>query len=84
MISFIDFPIGPALSNEDAIGIIPLLLVEPTLGLKPQIPQTMLGQEIEPLVTWGTSPQDVSPITGEVTDPEKEKDQDRKTAMYRS
>ena len=33
---------------------------------------------------WGTSPQDVSPITGEVPDPEKEKDQDRKIAMYRS
>ncbi len=42
------------------------------------------GQEIEPLVTWGTSPQDVSPITGTVPDPENEKDEDRKTAMYRS
>ena len=42
------------------------------------------GKDIEPLVTWGTSPQDVSPITGRVPDPEKETDQDRKTAMYRS
>ena len=42
------------------------------------------AKDIEPLVTWGTSPQDVSPISGEVPDPEKEKDQDRKTAMYRS
>ena len=42
------------------------------------------AKDIEPLVTWGTSPQDVSPITGEVPDPEKEKDKDRKTAMYRS
>jgi 3-isopropylmalate/(R)-2-methylmalate dehydratase large subunit len=42
------------------------------------------GQDIEPLVTWGTSPQDVSPITGTVPDPELEKDEDRKTAMYRS
>ncbi len=42
------------------------------------------AKDIEPLVTWGTSPQDVSPITGEVPDPEKEMDQDRKTAMYRS
>ena len=42
------------------------------------------AKDIEPLVTWGTSPQDVSPITGEVPDPEKEQDQDRKTAMYRS
>jgi len=42
------------------------------------------GKDIEPLVTWGTSPQDVSPITGTVPDPEKETDQERKTAMYRS
>jgi 3-isopropylmalate/(R)-2-methylmalate dehydratase large subunit len=42
------------------------------------------GSEIEPLVTWGTSPQDVSPITGVVPDPEKEKDADRKMAMKRS
>jgi 3-isopropylmalate/(R)-2-methylmalate dehydratase large subunit len=42
------------------------------------------GKEIEPLVTWGTSPQDVSPITGKVPDPEKETDEEKKTAMYRS
>jgi len=42
------------------------------------------ANEIEPLVTWGTSPQDVVPITGNVPDPEKEKDEDRKIAMYRS
>ena len=42
------------------------------------------GKDIEPLVTWGTSPQDVSPITGLVPDPEKETDEERKSAMYRS
>ena len=42
------------------------------------------GKDIEPLVTWGTSPQDVSPITGVVPDPEKESNEDRKIAMYRS
>ena len=42
------------------------------------------ASEIEPLVTWGTSPQDVSPISGTVPDPEKEKDSERKNAMYRS
>jgi 3-isopropylmalate/(R)-2-methylmalate dehydratase large subunit len=42
------------------------------------------ANDIEPLVTWGTSPQDVVSITGSVPDPEKEQDQDRKTAMYRS
>ena len=42
------------------------------------------GKEIEPLVTWGTSPQDVSPVTGVVPDPDKEKNEDRKMAMKRS
>ena len=42
------------------------------------------ANEIEPLVTWGTSPQDVVPVTGSVPDPEKENDEDRKIAMYRS
>ena len=31
------------------------------------------AENIEPLVTWGTSPQDVSPVTGLVPDPDKEK-----------
>jgi len=42
------------------------------------------ANEIEPLVTWGTSPQDVVSVTGNVPDPEKENDKDRKIAMYRS
>ena len=36
------------------------------------------------MVTWGTSPQDVSPVTGIVPDPENEKNEDRKMAMKRS
>ena len=42
------------------------------------------ANEIEPQVTWGTSPQDVVSVTGNVPDPEKENDKDRKAAMYRS
>jgi len=42
------------------------------------------GKDIEPLVTWGTSPQDVSPVTGIVPDPDKEENEDRKMAMKRS
>ena len=42
------------------------------------------GKEIEPLVTWGTSPQDISPVTGTVPDPDKETNKDRKMAMERS
>jgi len=42
------------------------------------------GKNIEPLVTWGTSPQDVSPVTGVVPDPDNEMNEDRKMAMKRS
>ncbi len=42
------------------------------------------GEEISPMVTWGTSPQDVVPITGFVPDPQKEKDKDKKESMNRS
>ena len=42
------------------------------------------GDDISPMVTWGTSPQDVVPITGTIPDPEKEKDDDKKASMKRS
>ena len=42
------------------------------------------AKNIEPLVTWGTSPQDVSPVTGNVPDPEKEKNKEKRDAMYRA
>jgi len=40
--------------------------------------------EIAPQVTWGTSPQDVLPITGEVPDPAGEPDEGRRRAMERA
>ena len=42
------------------------------------------GDDISPMVTWGTSPQDVVSVTGVVPDPEKEKDEERKKSMMRS
>ena len=45
---------------------------------------TILGNEIEPQVTWGTSPQDVVSVNGSVPDPNKEKDKDRQISMKRS
>ena len=42
------------------------------------------GDDISPMVTWGTSPQDVVSVTGFVPDPEKEKDEDKRASMYRS
>ena len=42
------------------------------------------ASELEPLVTWGTSPQDVVPITGRVPDPRAERDEKRRAAMERA
>ena len=42
------------------------------------------ANDISPMVTWGTSPQDVVSVTGEVPDPEKEKNEDKKAAMKRA
>jgi 3-isopropylmalate/(R)-2-methylmalate dehydratase large subunit len=42
------------------------------------------GNEISPMVTWGTSPQDVVSVTGKVPDPSNEKDEDKKKSMNRS
>ncbi len=40
--------------------------------------------DIAPQVTWGTSPQDVLPITGRVPDPADAPDENRRRAMERS
>ena len=40
--------------------------------------------DIAPQVTWGTSPQDVLPITGSVPDPSKEHDDGKRQAMERA
>jgi len=42
------------------------------------------AEDIAPTVTWGTSPQDVAPITGLVPDPAAASDAARKAAMERS
>ena len=45
---------------------------------------TLEGKEIKPMVTWGTSPQDVVTIDGKVPNPEKESDVDKKNSIERS
>ena len=45
---------------------------------------TLEGSEINPMVTWGTSPQDVVEIDGKVPNPDNEKDEDRKKSILRS
>ena len=40
------------------------------------------GEDIDPMVTWGTSPQDVVPVTGFVPDPTKEKNENHILIFY--
>tara|TARA_B100000214_G_scaffold113931_1_gene80503 strand:+ start:1293 stop:2696 length:1404 start_codon:yes stop_codon:yes gene_type:complete len=42
------------------------------------------GNDIKPMVTWGTSPQDVITIDGKVPNPKNEKDPDKKNSIERS
>ena len=42
------------------------------------------GKEIKPMVTWGTSPQDVVTIDGKVPNPKNETDPDKKNSIERS
>ena len=42
------------------------------------------GQDIKPMVTWGTSPQDVLTIDENIPNPENEKDADKKNSIERS
>ena len=45
---------------------------------------TLKGEDIQPMVTWGTSPQDVITIDGKVPNPSDEKDNDRRNSIERS
>ena len=54
------------------------------IGAKFDLEVEIKGDDISPMVTWGTSPQDVVSVTGSVPDPQKEKDEDRRASMHRS
>ena len=45
---------------------------------------SLQANEILPMITWGTSPQDVITIDGKVPNPSEEKDEDRKNSIERS
>jgi 3-isopropylmalate/(R)-2-methylmalate dehydratase large subunit len=53
-------------------------------GAKYDTEVTMRAEDIIPQVTWGTSPQDVLPITGAVPNPSDVADEGRRAAMTRS
>ena len=42
---------------------------------------TLDGSAIVPMLTWGTSPEDAAPITGQVPDPADQRDPERQAAM---
>lgn len=42
------------------------------------------AEEIGPMITWGTSPQDALPITASIPDPSRETDPERRSAMERA
>ena len=45
---------------------------------------TLNGKDILPMVSWGTSPQDVVSIDGKIPNPENESDEDKKNSIERS
>ena len=53
-------------------------------GAKYDTEVVIKGEDIAPTVTWGTSPQDVAPITGSVPDPAQAPDELRRKSMQRS
>jgi 3-isopropylmalate/(R)-2-methylmalate dehydratase large subunit len=53
-------------------------------GVKYDTQIILNASEIEPQVTWGTSPQDVLPISGAVPDPKAEKDENRRHTIERA
>ncbi len=78
-----DKPMSPKKGNWDqALNYWSKLRSDP--GAKFDREVKIKGEEISPMVTWGTSPQDVVPITGSIPDPEKEKNEDKKASMNRS
>ena len=52
-------------------------------GAKYDVEITLKAEEIPPLVTWGTTPEDVVPITGSVPSPEDFKDLNKKKSVER-
>ena len=78
-----DKPMSPQKKNWDrAVEYWASLKSDPDAKFDKEV--EIKGDDISPMVTWGTSPQDVVSVTGVVPDPEKEKDEERKKSMIRS
>ena len=78
-----DKPMSPKKVNWDkAIEYWSQLKSDPNAKFDKEI--EIKGGDISPMVTWGTSPQDVVTVNGYVPDPEKEKNKEKKLSMNRS
>ena len=76
-------PMSPKNENWDkAIDYWKHLKTDP--GAKFDKEDNLNAEEIKPMVTWGTSPQDVVTIDGKVPNPKNEKDLDKKNSIERS
>ncbi len=53
-------------------------------GARYDIEVTLKAADIEPQVTWGTSPQDVVPISGRVPDPKAAESEEQRRAMEKA
>ncbi len=78
-----DKPMSPKKGNwEKAVDYWSKLKTDSDAKFDKEI--TLEGHEIKPMVTWGTSPQDVVEIDGKVPNPDNEKDEDKKSSIKRS
>mgnify|MGYP001276036024 FL=1 len=78
-----DKPMSPKKENWDkAVEYWNNLKSDPEAYFDKEI--SLQGSEIKPMVTWGTSPQDVVEIDGKVPNPDNENDLDRKNSIIRS
>jgi len=76
-------PMSPKKDNWDkALEYWGSLKSDPEANFDKEI--SLEGAEIKPMVTWGTSPQDVVEIDGKVPNPNNEKDEDKKKSILRS
>ena len=73
-------PFAPTGENWDkAVAYWKTLPSDP--GAKFDLEVTLDASDLAPMLTWGTSPEDVAPITGRVPDPAKESDPQRRQAI---
>jgi len=55
---------------------------DPDAGVGPEV--TLDASNLEPHITWGTSPQDALPVGGSVPDPEAQPDASERARMRRA